>query len=102
MEVATHCLMLPGNVLNLSTLLDKKKFRVYGSKAGAIKGFKYLENDHMGNLELCGGRGVNKVTKIRQTITVTLHSSAFSCIISRKGHCLQRMILRGWLHLQPN
>lgn len=60
-DIAAHCLELPGNVLNLSTLLDKKKFRMYGSKVGAIKGFKFLEGDGLGTLEVCGGRGINKV-----------------------------------------
>lgn len=62
MELATRCLLLPGNYLSISLLLEKNKFRVFGSKPGALKGFKYLENDDLGTLEVCGGRGTNKVT----------------------------------------
>lgn len=59
--LAAHCLKLPGNYLNLSVLLDKKKFRTYGHKTGALRGFKLLKDDDLGTLECCGGRGVNKV-----------------------------------------
>ena len=77
MDVATHCLNLSGNNINLSSLLDQKKFRIYGSKTGAVKGFKYLENYSMGNFEVCGGRGFNKVRNYRfgcsnATITVSI------------------------------
>lgn len=60
-DIAAHCLKLPGSHLNLSVLLDKKKFRTYGHKTGALRGFTILKEDELGNLECCGGRGVNKV-----------------------------------------
>ena len=61
MDVAAHCLKLPGSYLNVSTLLDKKKFRSYGHKVGALAGFQLLQDDDLGRLEHCGGRGANKV-----------------------------------------
>ena len=60
-DLAAHCLKMPGNYLNLSVLLDKKKFRTYGHKSGALRGFKLLKENDLGSLECCGGRGVNKV-----------------------------------------
>ena len=61
LETAAHCLKLPGNLLSVSTLLDKKKFRTYGHKIGAVSGFRLLQDDGLGTLEPCGGRGQNKV-----------------------------------------
>jgi hypothetical protein len=61
-EVAAHYLKIPGNHLNLSVLLDKKKFRTYGHRPGALRGFNVLKEDELGTLEHCGGRGANKVT----------------------------------------
>ena len=58
--LAAHCLKLPGNYLNLSVLLDKK-FRTYGHKTGALRGFKLLKDDDLGTIECCGGRGSNAV-----------------------------------------
>ncbi len=60
-DLATYCLKLPGSHLNLSVLLDKKKFRFHDNKAGALLGMKALHADSLGTLEQCGGRGVNKV-----------------------------------------
>ena len=61
MDIAAHCLKLPGSYLNVSTLLDKKKFRSYGHKVGALAGFQLLQDDDLGRLEHCGGHGANKV-----------------------------------------
>ena len=60
LETTAHCLKLPGNLLSVSTLLDKK-FRTYGHKIGAVSGFRLLQDDGLGTLEPCGGRGQNKV-----------------------------------------
>ncbi len=60
-DLATYCLKLPGSYLNLSVLLDKKKFRFHDNKAGALLGMKALHADSLGTLEQCCGRGVNKV-----------------------------------------
>ncbi len=60
-DLATYCLKLPGSHLNLSVLLDKKKFHFHDNKAGALLGMKALHADSLGTLEQCGGRGVNKV-----------------------------------------
>ncbi len=59
--MAAYCLKLPGSYINLSALLDKKKFRAYDNKAGALLGFETLQKDKLGELEQCGGRGSNKV-----------------------------------------
>lgn len=61
-QLAAHCLKIPGSYLNLSVLLDKRKFRTYGHQPGALRGFTVLKEDEMGTLEHCGGRGANKVS----------------------------------------
>ena len=60
LEIGRHCLKIPGRLLDLSTLLDKKKFRAYDNKEGALRGFRALEEDGLGSLEK-RGRGTNKV-----------------------------------------
>ena len=47
--------------MDLSTLLDKKKFRAYDNKEGALRGFHALEEDGLGCLEVKRGRGTSKV-----------------------------------------
>ena len=61
MDIARHCLKLSGTVLNVSVLLDKKKFRSYGHKEGALKGFRLLQVDDLGTLDEFSGRGNSKV-----------------------------------------
>lgn len=80
-DVAAHCLKLPGSYLNVSILLDKKKFRSYGHNVGALKGFQLLQDDDLGRLEPCGGRGANKVC----------HSGALSVVYL--NYCLTMYIL---------
>ncbi|XP_064387981.1 uncharacterized protein LOC135336182 isoform X2 [Halichondria panicea] len=65
-DLATYCLKLPGSHLNLSVLLDKKKFHFHDNKAGALLGMKALHADSLGTLEQCGGRGVNKLYNFRK------------------------------------
>ena len=60
-EIDCHCLKIPGRLLDLSTLLDKK-FHAYNNKEGALRGFRALEDDGLGSLEVKRGRGANKVT----------------------------------------
>ena len=52
---------IPGRLLDISTLLDKKKFRSFDNKGGALRGFKELEKNGLGSLEIKRGRGSNKV-----------------------------------------
>ena len=47
---ATYCLLLPGPILNLSTLLVTKKFRARGNKEGALTAMKMLQDDKLGRL----------------------------------------------------
>ena len=49
--IAAHCLLLSGNHLDMSTLLDKKKFRGYKNREGALAGFNVLQIDGLGTLE---------------------------------------------------
>ena len=60
-DIGRHCLKIPGRLLDLSTLLDKKKFRAYDNKEGALRGFHALQED---GLELKHGRTASKVSMI--------------------------------------
>ena len=42
--------MLPGKILNLSALLQAKKFRGKGNKEGAVAAFQELEQTGLGKL----------------------------------------------------
>jgi len=42
--------LLPGNKLNLSTLLILKKFRLRGNKEGALAAMRQLEREGLGKL----------------------------------------------------
>jgi hypothetical protein len=48
---AGYCLLLPGEVLDLSTLLSLKKFRGRGNKDGALEAMRLLQSDDLGKLE---------------------------------------------------
>ena len=48
--------------MDVSVLLDKKKFRGYKNKDGALIGFNLLQKEELGNLEHTRGRGISKVT----------------------------------------
>ena len=55
-EIAKHILKLPGKFMDLSVLLDKKKFRSFDNKEGALRGFKKLEDDELGRTSIKQGR----------------------------------------------
>ena len=55
-SVAAFCLLLPGKVLNLSTLLQAKKFRGKGNKEGAVAAFEELHKAGLGKLVSAGSR----------------------------------------------
>lgn len=59
-SIEAFCLTLPGRKLVLSDLLLGKKFRHRGGKIGAVKTFKSLETDGLGNLILVPGSRVSK------------------------------------------
>ena len=67
-QIAAHCLLLPGNHLDMSTLLDKKKFRGYKNREGALAGFSVLQKDSLGTLENASKRGVQKVDALAAEI----------------------------------
>lgn len=69
-EIGRHCLKIPGKLLDVSILLDKKKFRAYENKDGALKGFRQLQEDGLGVLEPRRGRG----SKVRN---ISIHSLLF-------------------------
>ena len=58
---AAFVLTLPGKVMDLTSLLNNKKFRGRGNKKGAIRVFQLLQNDDLGNLETRRGRSHSKV-----------------------------------------
>ena len=57
LQIARHCLKIPGRVMDLTTLLDKKKFRSFQNKDGALRGFRHLESNDLGTLEVKSGTG---------------------------------------------
>ena len=59
-QIAAHCLLLLDNHMDMSTLLDKKKFQGYKNREGALAGFN-LQKDGLGTLENTSKRGVQKV-----------------------------------------
>ena len=63
-EMGRHCLKLPGTLLDVSILLEKKRFRSHDNKPGALRGFKLLEEDSLGQLEIKRGHGSSKVNYI--------------------------------------
>ena len=54
-------LSLKGHVLDLTELLNAKKFRTSGNKPGALRAFKLLEQEGLGCLDARPGRGADKV-----------------------------------------
>ena len=46
---------------HLYHLINKKKFRAYDNKEGALRGLHALEEDGLGYLEVKRGRGTSKV-----------------------------------------
>jgi len=50
MSTASYCLLLPGTILNLSSLLAQKKFRYKGGKEGALAAMKVLASEGLGKL----------------------------------------------------
>lgn len=60
-RIGQHCLKISGTLLDVSVLLDKKKFRSFDNKDGALRGFKKFEEDDLGTLEPRRGTGANKV-----------------------------------------
>lgn len=61
---AAFCLQLPGSTLDLTRLLNAKKFRSRGNKEGALKAMRLLAYEGLGELEERHGRGSNKVLHI--------------------------------------
>ena len=61
--------------MNLSVVLDKKKFRFHDNKAGVLLGMRTLQSDYVGTLEQCGGRGINKVICAIQLANITVNST---------------------------
>ncbi len=58
MEIVTHCIKFPGKVLDVSVLLDKKKFRSFENKDGANRVFCQLQDDRLGTLEVRKGKNL--------------------------------------------
>ena len=47
---ATTCLLLPGKVLDLKALSQKRTFRNSGNKVGAVRGFEILAENGLGTV----------------------------------------------------
>lgn len=63
---AAMSLVLPGKVLHLNALLAMRKFRNYGNKAGAVRGFEELQENGLGNLHsIKPQRGATMVCALR-------------------------------------
>lgn len=72
---ATYSLLLPGKVLNLSTLNTQRKFRDRGNKAGAIEAWKLLQQSGLGKMiETKARRGTDMVCS-----QCNLHSLVEAC-----------------------
>ena len=70
----TFCLLLPGSTLDLSSLLQSKKFRSRGNKDGALTAMKALEADGLGKLLDKGAhRGTSVVSTAVQSIKIVLN-----------------------------
>ena len=65
---ATTCLLLPGKVLDLKALSQKRTFRNCGNKAGAVRGFEILEENGLGNVI---------ATKINRGATMVIYSKVY-------------------------
>lgn len=55
---------IPGRVLHLSALLNKKKFRKKGDKDGAVAGFRLLEKANLGKVEALNPKRGSLVPKM--------------------------------------
>ena len=60
-DTASFILSLKGSILNLTDLLNAKKFRTRGNKPGALRAFKLLEQEGLGTLDSRDVRGTDKV-----------------------------------------
>ena len=85
-ELVSHCLKLRGSYLNLSILLDKKKFRTYGHKREALRGFSLLKEDDIEVLEHCGGRGVNNYELTHVTKLIYFSTMGYEIIVNNDPH----------------
>lgn len=70
-SVAAFCLLLPGKVLNLSALLQAKKFRGRGNKEGAVAAFEELQKAGLGKLISADSRrGASSVSMLSYLVTL--------------------------------
>ena len=59
---AITCLLLPGKLLDLKALSQKRTFRNSGNKAGAVRGFEILQESGLGTIKTIKiNRGTNMV-----------------------------------------
>ena len=88
-DIGRHCLKIPGRLLDLSTLLDKKKFRAFDNKDGALRGFNALQDDGLGCLEqVKRGKGYSKVIWLCIRL---VFSPQHSCTKGLYGTCFVRL-----------
>ena len=71
-SVAAYCLLLPGKVLNLSALLQAKKFRGKGNKEGAVAALEELHKAGLGKLISADSRRGASSVSIQFNLTIIL------------------------------
>ncbi len=85
------CLTLPGNLLDVSKLLNKeKKFRHRGNKEGALQAMRNLQEDGLGNLEEKQAKGSVKVGMCMHIIMCILYFMCLCLSFYRPG-CSERL-----------
>ena len=68
---ATTCLLLPGKVLDLKALSQKRAFCNTGNKAGAVEAFEILEENGLGVMTTTKlNRGANMVGRATPALTL--------------------------------
>ena len=70
-SVAAYCLLLPGKVLNLSALLQAKKFRGKGNE-GAVAALEELHKAGLGKLISADSRRGASSVSIQFNLTIIL------------------------------
>jgi hypothetical protein len=89
--------MLPGTILDVTTLLACKKFRSRGNKEGALQAMRALEADGLGKLiEKSSHRGASSLYTFHKTPIPSSNVEEFAKALSKYGISLsdyQRSLL---------
>ena len=93
---AVYSLLLPGKILYLSVLLAQTKCKTCGKKAGALAGWRLLENSGLAKImDMKAQRGTDKVNLykfIKHTKTLMLYDWLYfhvHCLVyTSNPHCI--------------